>query len=245
MYWRGVGFSPREQKDMRVPLSRYSIAEVIVFGLMLLAASILAWLYVGFWLSAIFLGLLVFFLFFFRDPARKVPDEPGVVVSPADGKIVEITQADDCPLLPGKVLKIGIFLSVFNAHVNRAPAAGSVTMLNHEPGRFYNALRSKASKENESNSVVLNCPDVPGGRVLVKQIAGVLARRIVCGCRLGEQLARGQRFGMIKFGSRTELYLKYSEELQVQVRQGEKVRAGSSVLIRYGPGQAREEQENE
>ena len=222
---------------MRVPLSRYSIAEVIVFGLMLLAASILAWLYVGVWLSAIFLGLLVFFLFFFRDPARTVPDEFGVVVSPADGTIVEITLADDCPLLSGKVFKIGIFMSVFNVHVNRAPAAGSVTMVKHEPGRFYNALRSKAGKENESNIVKLSCPDVPGERVLVKQIAGVLARRIVCGCKLREQLARGQRFGMIKFGSRTELYLQYCEELDVQVSEGQKVKAGSSVLLRYGPEQ--------
>ena len=221
---------------MRIPLSRYSIAEEIVFGLVLLAASILAWLYVAVWLSAIFAGLLVFFLAFFRDPTRKVPQEPGVLVSPADGKIVEISQTDDCPLLPGKVLKIGIFLSVFNAHVNRAPAAGNVTMLEHVPGKFYNALRSRAGTENESNNVVLDCPDVPGERILVKQIAGVLARRIVCGCRLGEQLARGQRFGMIKFGSRTEVYLKYSEELRVQIRQGQKVKAGSSVLLRYGPG---------
>ncbi|NIA07626.1 MAG: phosphatidylserine decarboxylase family protein [Actinobacteria bacterium] len=219
---------------MRVPLSRYSMAEVIVFGIMLSGASILAWLYVGVWLSVIFLGLLVFLLAFFRDPTRKVPQEPGLVVSPADGKIVEITQTDDCPLLPGKVLKIGIFMSVFNVHVNRAPAVGKVTMLEHVPGKFYNALRSKAGAVNESNNVLLNCPDVPGKRVLVKQIAGVLARRIVCGCKLAEQLARGQRFGMIKFGSRVEVYLKYSQELRVQVRQGEKVKAGSSVLLRYG-----------
>ena len=219
---------------MRVPLSRYSIAEAIVFGLLLLAASILAWLYVAVWLSAIFAVLLVFFLGFFRDPTRKVPDEAGILVSPADGKIVEISQTEDCPLMPGKVLKIGIFLSIFNAHVNRAPAAGDVTKLKHVPGKFYNALRTKAGALNESNNVVLNCPDVPGQSVLVKQIAGVLARRIVCGCKLGEQLARGQRFGMIKFGSRTELYLKYSDELKVQVRQGQKVKAGSSVLLRYG-----------
>ena len=222
---------------MRVPLSRYSIAEVIVFGLVLLGASILAWLYVAVWLSAIFAVLLVFFLAFFRDPTRKVPQERGIVVSPADGKIVEITETEDCPLLPGKVLKIGIFMSVFNTHVNRAPAAGNVTKVEHVPGKFHNALRSKASTENEANSVVLNCPDVPGERVLVKQIAGVLARRIVCGCGVGEQLARGQRFGMIKFGSRVEVYLKYSEELRVQVSQGQKVKAGSSVLLRYGPGQ--------
>ena len=138
------------------------------------------------------------------------------------------------PRPSGKVFKIGIFMSVLNAHVNRSPVAGSVSMLRHEPGKFYNALRSKAGKENESNIVELSCPDVPGGRVVVKQIAGVLARRIVCGCKLGDELARGQRFGMIKFGSRTELYLHYCEELRVQVRQGQKVKAGSSVLLCYG-----------
>jgi len=219
--------------------SRYSLADLLVFGGMLLAAAILAWLYVAIWLAVVFLILLVFLLFFFRDPPRKVPSEPAIVVSPADGKIVEIERVDDCPMVPGSVLKIGIFLSVFNAHVNRAPVAGTVTALSYVPGRFHYALRSKASAENESNSIILSCPEIPGRRVLIKQIAGVFARRIVCRCKLGEQLARGERFGMIKFGSRTELYLPYSRQLRVQVSKGQKVKAGSSVLLRYdfSPGQ--------
>ena len=229
---------------MRIPLARYSLVDLLVFGSMLLAAAILACLYIAVWLAVILLALFIFLLFFFRDPTRKIPDEPSVVVSPADGKIVEIKQLDDCPALPGPVLKIGIFLSVFNAHVNRSPVAGTVAVLNYAPGKFYNALRSKAADLNESNSVILDCPDIPGRRLLVKQIAGVLARRIVCRCKPGEQLARGQRFGMIKFGSRTELYLPYSEHLHLQVSQGQKVKAGSSVLLRYDSRQQKLEKQD-
>ena len=220
---------------MRLPLARYSIVDLLVIGGMLLATSVLAWLYVNMWLALPFLALLVFLLFFFRDPARKIPAQAGVLVSPADGKVVDIDQVDDCPLLPGKVLKIGIFMSVFNAHVNRAPAQGMVTTVNYVPGRFFNALRSKASADNESNNLVLSCPQVPGRSVLVRQIAGVLARRIVCDCKLGQRLDRGQPFGMIKFGSRVEVYLPYSEQLRVEVTKGQKVKAGSSVLLRYDP----------
>lgn len=219
---------------MRLPLARYSLVDLVVLGGMLTAGAVFAWLKVSVWLAVVFLGLLLFLLFFFRDPARQVPTEPGLLVSPADGTVVEIGQVDDCALLPGKVLKIGIFMSVFNAHVNRSPAAGTVMTLNHVPGRFYNALSSKASGENESNNMVLDCPDVPGQRILIRQISGVLARRIVCRCKLGERLERGERFGMIKFGSRAELYIPYSEQLRVKVSEGQKVKAGSSVLLRYG-----------
>ena len=218
---------------MRVPLSRYSVLDLLIIGGMLLGASVLAWLYVSVWLAAAFLLLFVFLSFFFRDPARKIPTQAGILVSPADGKVVEIEQVQNCPLVPGRTLKIGIFMSVLDAHVNRAPARGTVTTLNHVPGRFLNALRARASADNESNSLLLNCPEVPGQSVLVKQIAGVLARRIVCRCRLGQRLDRGEPFGMIKFGSRVELYLPYSQKLRLQVSKGQKVKAGSTVLLDY------------
>ncbi len=220
---------------MRLPLARYSMSDLLVMGGMLVGASVLAWLYVDVWLAVPFWGVLVFLLFFFRDPARTIPGEAGVLVSPADGKVVEIEQVDDCPLMPGKALKIGIFMSVFNAHVTRAPAEGTVTTISYVPGSFFNALRERSAVDNESNSVVLNCPKVPGKSVMVKQIAGVLARRIVCGCKLGQRLERGESFGMIKFGSRVEVYLPYCEALQVAVSKGDKVKAGSSVLLRYEP----------
>jgi len=218
---------------MRLPLVRYCIVDLLIIGGMLVGASVLAWLYVSVWLAVPFLVLFIFLLFFFRDPARKIPAQAGILVSPADGKVVEIDQVQDCPLVPGRTLKIGIFMSVFDAHVNRSPAAGTVTTLNHVPGRFLNALRARASTDNESNSVLLNCPEVPGQSVLVKQIAGVLARRIVCRCKLGQRLDRGEPFGMIKFGSRVELYLPYSQKLRLQVNKGQKVKAGSTVLLSY------------
>ncbi len=226
---------------MRLPLASYSIVDLLVMGGMLLASSVLAWLYVSVWLAAAFLVLFIFLLFFFRDPARKIPAQAGIVVSPADGKVVEIDQVQDCPLVPGRTLKIGIFMSVFDAHVNRAPAVGTVTTLNHVAGRFLNALRARASRDNESNSVLLNCPEVPGQSVLVKQIAGVLARRIVCRCKLGQRLDCGEPFGMIKFGSRVELYLPYSQKLRLQVNKGQKVKAGSTVLLSYDPITSAEE----
>lgn len=229
---------------MRLPIARYGLMDLLVFGGMLMAAAVVAWLSVSVWLAVVFLGLLVLLMLFFRDPVRTVPDEPGLVVSPADGKVVEIGQVEDCALLGGKVLKIGIFLSLFNAHVNRSPAAGTVASLEYVPGKFHNALNGKASGENESNSMILNCPDVPGGRVLIRQISGVLARRIVCRCRLGERLERGQRFGMIKLGSRTELYVPYSERLRVKVSEGEKVKAGSSVLLQYVRAESRGDGDN-
>lgn len=220
---------------MRVPISRYSLGDLLVIGTMLLAAVVLAWLHVSIYLAAAFLAALLFILFFFRDPTRRIPPDPGLLLSPADGTVVEIAQLEDCPLLPGKIMKIGIFMSVFNAHVNRAPALGTVTRLKYEPGKFFNALRAKSAAANESNSVFLNCPQLPGENIVVKQIAGVLARRIVCGCKLGQRLARGQKFGMIKFGSRVEVYLPYSQGLSLRVAKGQKVKAGSSVLLRYEP----------
>ena len=229
---------------MRVPLSRYGIIDVLLIGGILLAASLLAWLYVCLWLALIFLALFVFLLFFFRDPARTIPAEPGLLISPADGTIVDIDQVDDCPLLPGTALKIGIFMSVFNAHVNRAPADATVVGVSHKPGEFYNALRARAATDNESNSVLLNCPNVPGQRLLVKQIAGVLARRIVCRCKPGDHLDRGQAFGMIKFGSRVELYLPYSQNLRLTISKGNKVKAGSTILLRYDPVISTEDRSN-
>ena len=220
---------------MRLPLARYAIVDLLVLGGMLVAASVLAWLYVSVWLAVPFLALFVFLVFFFRDPSRKIPTQAGILVSPADGTVVEVQQVQDCLLVPGETLKIGIFMSVFNVHVNRAPALGTVTTLNHVPGRFFNALRARSSTDNESNSVLLNCPDVPGQSVLVKQIAGVLARRIVCRCQLSQRLDRGESFGMIKFGSRVEVYLPYSQQLRVEVTKGQKVKAGSTVLLGYDP----------
>ena len=155
---------------------------------------------------------------FFRDPERAIPQTPGAVVSPADGRIHEIEPA------AGR-RRISIFLSVTDVHVNRAPVAGKVTDVTYKPGRFVPAYRAEASRENESNRLTLDAPDAV---IDVTQIAGILARRIVCRARPGDVLARGQRYGLIRFGSRTDLFLPADADVVAQV--GDKVRGGETIL---------------
>jgi phosphatidylserine decarboxylase len=172
----------------------------------------------------------LFFLWFFRDPPRRIPDEPGVFVSPADGKIQDISEVDEPDWIGGKAVRIGIFLSPLNVHVNRAPCAGTVRKSAYRRGEFLPAYDPEAATKNESWTLALEAAD--GLKVLVKQITGVAARRIVCEPRLGQTLARGQRYGMIKFGSRTELYLPLVANCQILVKVGDGVRGGTTVLAR-------------
>ncbi len=155
---------------------------------------------------------------FFRDPERAIPQTPGAVVSPADGRVHEIEMEE------GR-RRISIFLSVADVHVNRVPYDGKVTEVVYKPGRFVPAYRSEASRENESNRITIDGPDAV---VAVKQIAGILARRIVCRARPGDMLERGQRYGLIRFGSRTDLFLPAGADLAAKV--GDKVRGGETIL---------------
>ena len=155
---------------------------------------------------------------FFRDPERVIPQTPGAVVSPADGRVHEIEMEAGCR-------RISIFLSVTDVHVNRAPYAGKVTGVIYKPGRFVPAYRSEASRENESNRITIDGPHAVIG---VKQIAGILARRIVCRARPGDVLERGQRYGLIRFGSRTDLFLPADADVVAQI--GDKVRGGETIL---------------
>lgn len=177
------------------------------------------------WIAGIviFLGLFVFY--FFRDPERAIPAEPGAIVSPADGRVVEIA---DEPLdsRPGR--RISIFLSIWDVHVQRAPVAGRVADVVYRPGRFYAALRSRASTENEQNVI---CIDTPRGAVVFKQIAGAIARRVICWKQKGETLALGDRVGMIRFGSRVDIWMPAGAE--VIVRRGQMVRGGASILAKW------------
>ena len=173
-----------------------------------------------------FFALTAFVSFFFRDPERVVPEEQGAVVSPADGKVIEMCLLKQSDTSDEKVLKISIFMSVFNVHVNRMPEGGRVTNVTYHPGKFFSANLDKASKDNERNAVSF---EVGGGlRLTVVQVAGLIARRIVCRVREGDRLSRGQRFGLICFGSRLEVYLP--QEFVPAVSLGDKVLAGSSVL---------------
>jgi phosphatidylserine decarboxylase len=170
-----------------------------------------------------FLILAAFTAFFFRDPTRVPPADERLLVSPADGKVVDLRPS---PEDPERTL-VGIFLSIFDVHINRAPLAGTVERIRYTPGRFFAAYREEARVANERNEVALADGDY---RVTVRQIAGVVARRIVCDAKENDRLLRGQRFGLIQFGSRTEIVLPRGTE--VMVRRGDRVRGGETVIGR-------------
>jgi phosphatidylserine decarboxylase len=201
-------------------------------GLWLIAASAFVTVYLallGLSLLALFFLVVTLFLgFFFRDPQREIPDGEGLAVSPADGKIVEVRMVPKSEFAPEEMLKISVFMSVFNVHVNRIPADGSVTGVSYHPGKYFSANLNKASSHNERNAVSLEI--IGGRRLVVVQIAGLIARRIVCGIRQGDRLRRGDRFGIICFGSRLDVYLPPDTQPAVSV--GDRVWAGTSVLGR-------------
>jgi len=161
-----------------------------------------------------------FCLYFFRDPERTIPEGP-VAVSPADGRIVQVRDLDD------NTRRVSIFLNIFDVHVNRTPIAGRITEKEYKSGRFYMAHREDASAENEQNTVAI---EGEGTRVIVRQIAGLVARRIVCHKQVGDPVEKGERFGLIKFGSRTDVF--FGPEWELSVKEGDRVRGGSSVLAR-------------
>jgi len=188
--------------------------------------------------AAVICGLIAWF---FRNPARIIPPEPGLVVSPADGKIVDIEEIPFDDYIGGPAKKIGIFLSIFNVHINRAPIAGRVVGLRYRPGKYLNALRPESARENEQLAVMIEENQAPYRGMVVRQITGAIARRIVCWLKPGDELSRGEQFGMIKLGSRTELVLPAEEGLEIRVRPGDNVIAGSSVLAAYSTKQVPEQ----
>lgn len=194
-----------------------------------LAGSILITLavqyYFGFWAALPLWIISVFVLQFFRDPARNIPDQANAILSPADGRIVVVEQTED-PYLKRPALKISVFMNVFNVHSNRSPVDGTVTHVEYNAGSFVNAALSKASIENERNAVVTRLAD--GTEVTFVQIAGLVARRILCYTKVGDTLARGQRYGFIRFGSRVDVYLPTSAKPRVTV--GDKVSATETIL---------------
>jgi len=166
-----------------------------------------------------------FVIFFFRDPERDIPTSLGLVVSPADGTVIGIDEIDEPDFMQARTKRVIIFLSPFNVHVNRVPHDGEVKYFRYRQGRFLVASEPAASTENEQSIIGLETPD---GKILFKQIAGILARRIVCEIREGHRVRRGERFGIIKFGSRMEVFMPLNTEIKVRLR--EKVRAGESII---------------
>jgi phosphatidylserine decarboxylase len=171
-------------------------------------------------------AVTLFICYFFRDPDRVVPERPGAVVSPADGKVIRVSPTQTSRYTDGPALKISIFMSVFNVHVNRIPYAGKVTKIAYHPGKFFSANLDKASKDNEQNAVSLRTEE--GRHIIFVQIAGLVARRIICRLQEGEDVRRGERFGMICFGSRLDVYLP--PDFKTEVKAGDRVFAGASVL---------------
>jgi phosphatidylserine decarboxylase len=218
----------------RLPLAHWGWRELNLFGWPLIGLTI-AFLCLGdpwCWLAIVPAALLGQLLYFFRDPTRKIPDGPNLIVAPADGTITDVTPLAHYDFLDGPGVRIGIFLSIFNVHINRAPFAGRVVEMHYRPGEFLNALRPESAERNEFMWIGLERPDNPPVRFAVRQISGMLARRIVCDLEPGSTIRRGGKFGMIKLGSRTELILP-ADAVQVHIRPGDRVRAGSDVVARW------------
>jgi len=210
---------------MKIPLAK----DGFIFILPLLIITVLMFLISFYWATAIFgLGFL-FVTWFFRDPERRIPNEPNVIVSPADGKITEIVTENEP--IHGKLCKrVTIFLSVFNVHVNRVPIEGTIEDIRYNPGKFLAAFNPKASMDNEQNLILIN-----NGRthIFVKQIAGLIARRIVCWPKKGDHYESGQRYGLIRFGSRVDILLPENTKLSITC--GDKVSGGKSIIGYLNP----------
>ena len=177
--------------------------------------------------------ILVWMLMFFRDPQRTIVPDERVLLSPADGTITDIAEVDS-PELGVKALRIGIFLSIFNVHLNRMPCSVRVESVRYKKGQFKNAMSGESGRVNESNELMMTRLAEPRDRLLVRQVSGAIARRIVCEAQPGGEYAQGCAFGMIKFGSRTELYLPLREGgYDITIKLGDKVRASLSPLIVY------------
>ncbi len=177
------------------------------------------------WLGGVLLVLGAFVLFFFRDPERTPPSDPELIVSPADGRVMEVVEEarGECP---GR--RISVFLSIFDVHVNRAPVAGRIAAMEYRKGQFHAAMRGRASEQNEQNVIHVSTEH---GEVVFKQIAGWVARRILCWKAVGDSVTRGERVGMIRFGSRVDIWLP--DRVEILVRPGQHVVGGSSILARW------------
>jgi phosphatidylserine decarboxylase len=186
---------------------------------------------VGWWpLGVVFLLLAAAFVFFFRDPARKIPEDERLVLSPADGKVLTVDTLPSHPDLPGPVTRVCIFLSLFDVHLTRAPLTGTVRRVDYHPGKFFPAYRDEAGKLNESNTLLIQGEKLA---VSLKQIVGVAARRIKCFVRTDDRIVRGQKIGLMYFGSRVEICLPPGTKIKTDV--GQKVKAGESVIAEVEP----------
>jgi phosphatidylserine decarboxylase len=243
-FWRtACGYWFREEDDKfswrgKLGLARLGLAEVVctsvVFALLsALLGAAAVFLHWGFWIPLAAVLILWFQLvFFFRDPERIIPNDPSALLSPADGTITHVGEVDDADFPAGRAFRISIFLSVFNVHVNRAPRLARVVSLRYFAGSFLDARHPDCAEKNEQ--LWIDLAEVDSGRLIrLKQISGAIARRIVCWLKPGEHMQAGDRFGMIKFGSRTDVLIAASESFEVLARVGHRVKGGSTILLRF------------
>ncbi len=214
----------------KIPLAKWGFYDLIVIGgpLLLATLALASCCSLGRWLALLPAAAIFQLLWFFRDPPRTPPSDPQLYLSPADGTIAEITPLDHYEFINGPAVRIGIFLSIFNVHINRAPRSGTVVDTNYQPGQYLNALNPESTLKNEN--MWIGVEDLTGQRYAVRQISGLIARRIVCELTPGASVQGGAKFGMIKFGSRTELIVPAAATVAVRV--GDKVQGGLSVLAR-------------
>jgi phosphatidylserine decarboxylase len=240
-HWWAESDDPFAWRDS-LPFVRAGLAELVLIGGGFALVAVAAGLY--WWPLALpFVVLAGLVVWFFRDPSRQIPDETGTIVSPADGKLVQIDRIEDPEF--GPCVQFGIFLSIFNVHANRSSLPGRVIAVRYKPGKFLNALRPESAQENENLDLILARTDSSDQKFRIRQITGQFARRIVCWVRPGDVLTRGEMFGMIKLGSRTELIIPDSESLEITAKMGDKLRAGSTILGRYrDPADASTENED-
>jgi len=226
---------------MKIPLTKYGWPQVVVYPVVVIAAMVAVGLtgksFLPTWaiisIETVLVLVLLWVLAFFRDPPRRCTAEPNLLLAPADGRITEIATINDSGFVDGPVLRIGIFLSIFNTHINRAPCSVRVESIAYKKGKYLNAMNPQSGKVNESNDLGLRRTESPKDKLLVRQVSGAIARRIVCKTSVGRELAGGEQFGMIKFGSRTELYLPVRENAKCLVQIGDKVKAGLTPLVEY------------
>lgn len=244
------GYYWEEQDDpfawrSHLPFAREGLAELIVLSTLffggaavlsglLLANSISGILAIFGWLLVLTLVLFgAEIVWFFRNPQRPIPAGEGVIVSPADGTFDTIAEIEHHEFIGGPAVEIGIFLSIFNVHINRMPVAGQIVKLAYRPGKCLNALRPESTRLNERLEVYLQMPEPTNRPMLVQQITGAIARRIVCRLKPGDELSKGAQFGMIKLGSRTVIVFPREAGLEILAKPGDKLKAGSTILAKY------------
>ena len=229
---------------MRIPLTKYGWPQVAIFpviaviamaGCLLIGPRFIGvlprWVVIS--MEVILAVILIWSLAFFRDPYRLPPIDKKLLLAPADGKITDIETIEENDFIGGAALRVGIFLSIFDAHINRCPCNAKLEKVTYKKGKFKNAANPKSAKINESNDLYLVRTDGPNDRLIVRQISGAIARRIICQVTSGQNLTGGEKFGMIKFGSRTELYVPANENTKCLVKIGDKVKAGLTPLVKY------------